>query len=167
MKLITAIFLMLALVGCKSVTLHYGDKENPQRVTSVTGLDSSDAARVMNTSSYHSALKNIPQKAIVTIKGVPGQNVTISNRAEFTVWAPSTSADYVAPPSTKSEFAENVEAVGNATSNVLGAALPVVGIVQAGKALKSGFDAAGKDPVQVQTQIVEPQIVEPTVIRVP
>ena len=162
MKFITAIFLMLALVGCKSVTRHYGDKENPHRVTSVTGLDSSDAARVMNTSSYHSALKNMPQKAIVTIKGVPGQNVTISNLAEFTVWAPATSADYVAPPSTKSAFAENVEAVGDATSKVLGAALPVIGVVKAAEVLKAPKQVVtSTQQVSQPTQVIEPFIVRP------
>ena len=161
---IAILLLPLLLLGCAAPNagVTFGDPANPNRITGITGLESRDAANIVNQSGYYDAVKNKPNKAIVSIKAQKGQVVSISGLDEFIVWAPSSGDDAVIPLQTKSAFAENVEAVGNATSNVLGAALPVVGVVQAGKVLKSGFDASSKDPVQVPTQIVEP-----TVIQVP
>lgn len=87
---------LLAACGSTPVTLTYGDKENPNRVTAVTGLKSHDAANVMGYSSYTDAQVKKPQKAVCSLKARDGQTLNITGLAEFTCWAPE--ADTMAKP---------------------------------------------------------------------
>ena len=125
MRLIITILLAGLLAACGSTTkLNFGDKENPSRVTSVEGLESHDAANVMTNKDYIDGKTKAPQKALVSFKAHPGQQITI-NAAEFTVWQPTSPADDIRPaPQAKSTFERNTAAVGgllkDATPIVLG-----------------------------------------------
>ena len=91
MKTIFALAFALLLAACNtapSTTLTFGDEKNPSRVTAVSGLKSHDAANVASYSNYTSAQIKKPQKAVCSLKAVPGQTLNITGLAEFTCWAP-------------------------------------------------------------------------------
>ena len=91
MRFIIPLALAALLSACSSpVTLTYGDKENPNRVTAVTGLNSHDAANAMSYSSYTDAQVKKPQKAVCSLKARDGQTLNITGLAELTCWAPET-----------------------------------------------------------------------------
>jgi len=146
MRTLIALMLTAFLAACGTdggVTVKFEDAKDPNRVTSMTGLKSRDAANVANQSNYYSAQVKKPQKAIVSIKAHEGQSITFSGVKEFTVWAPSTEDDKLATPQlAPTEFAENVTALGNATSKVIGAATPVVGINEGAKTIRNGQNTA-------------------------
>lgn len=148
MRTLIALMLTAFLAACETnsgVTVKFEDAKDPNRVTSMTGLKSRDAANVANQSNYYQAKVKAPQKAIVSIKAHEGQSITLSGVKEFTVWAPSTEDDKLATPQlAPTEFAENITALGNATSKVIGAAAPVVGIIEGAKTIRNGQDAALK-----------------------
>lgn len=90
----------------------------------IKGLESHDVANIVTNRDYVNAKVNTPQKAIVSMKAHPGQQITI-NAAEFTVWQPTSPADDIkAPAQAKSTFERNTAAVGglikDATPVVLG-----------------------------------------------
>lgn len=146
MRTLIAIALTAFLAACETndgVTVKFDDKTDPNRVTSMTGLKSRDAANVANQSNYYNAQVKKPQKAIVSMKAHEGQSIVLSGVKEFTVWAPSTEDDKLAQPTlAPTEFAENVTALGNATSKVINSATPVVGVLEAGKTIRNGQNTA-------------------------
>jgi hypothetical protein len=93
------------------------------------------------------------------------------NKSECSILAASTNAvqtlagrpDAIRTPRT------NAEVAGDVTGKVVDATVTLGVATVVGGALKDGFDAAAKDPVQVrtQTQVVRPEIVRPEVILVP
>lgn len=90
----------------------------------IKGLESHDVANIVTNRDYVNAKVTAPQKAIVSMKAHPGQQITI-NAAEFTVWQPTSPADDIkAPAQAKSTFERNTAAVGgllkDATPIVLG-----------------------------------------------
>lgn len=119
MRSFFAILLAFALTACGStVQLSFDDKDNPNRVTSVTGLESHDAANVITNRDYIDGKVKAPQKAIVSMKAHPGQQITI-NAAEFTVWQPSGPQDDIkAPAQAKSAFERNTAAIGGLVKDV-------------------------------------------------
>lgn len=98
MRIFITILLVGLLAACSSkpVTLTFGDKENPNRVTAVSGLKSHDAANVMGYSSYTDAQVKKPQKAVCSLKAAAGKELKIDGLSEFTCWAPET--DQMARP---------------------------------------------------------------------
>lgn len=187
MRTLIALMLTAFLAACETnsgVTVKFEDAKDPNRVTSMTGLKSRDAANVANQSNYYQAKVKAPQKAIVSIKAHEGQSITLSGVKEFTVWAPSTEDDKLATPQlAPTEFAENITALGNATSKVINAATPVVGVLEAGKTIRNGqntalqsqqinatsnaaiasqgIEAASKPPVIVSTQPTGSSVIFP------
>lgn len=142
-KLLLALALPMILAACTEtgggVTVKFEDAKDPNRITSMTGLKSRDAANVANQANYYQAQVKAPQKAIVSIKAHEGQSITLSGVKEFTVWAPSTEEGKLATPQlAPTEFAENITALGNATSKVIGSATPVVGIIEGAKTVRNG-----------------------------
>lgn len=91
-----ALAMILAACGSNPVTLNYGDKENPNRVTSVTGLKSHDAANTITYGAYTDAQIKRPQKAVCSLKAATGKELKIDGLSEFTCWAPET--DQMAKP---------------------------------------------------------------------
>lgn len=89
-----ALAAMLAACGGKPVKLEFGDKADPSRITAVSGLKSHDAANVLTHKDYVEGKVKQPQKALVSFKAHPGQQITI-NAAEFTVWQPSRGDDQI------------------------------------------------------------------------
>jgi hypothetical protein len=168
MKLLLAFAAAAVLAGCASpnASVTFGDPTDPTRITAISGLKSRDAANLAGQAGYYDAVKNTPQKAIISIKAAKGQVVQISGLEEFIVWAPSNPNEKIEQVQTQTEFAENVTAVGNATSKVLGSALPIVGVVTAGEVLKNG-----NKPAQVVTQpastVVRPEVIQPQVVFAP
>jgi hypothetical protein len=81
---------ILAACGSSTATLNYGDEKNPNRVTSVTGLKSHDAANTITYGAYTDAQVKKPQKAVCSLKARDGQTLNITGLAEFTCWAPET-----------------------------------------------------------------------------
>jgi hypothetical protein len=146
MRTLIALILTAFLAACVTndgVTVKYEDKNDPGRVTSMSGLKSRDAANVANQSNYYNAKIKAPQKAIVSIKAHEGESITLSGVKEFTVWAPSTDDDKLAQPTlAPTEFAENVRALGSAVKDVASAATPIVGILEGGKTIRNGQNTA-------------------------
>lgn len=97
-RTITTLALAVILAACSStpVTLNYGDEKNPNRVTSVTGLKSHDAANVITYAGYTNAQVKKPQKAVCSLKAASGKELKIDGLSEFTCWAPET--DQMARP---------------------------------------------------------------------
>jgi hypothetical protein len=81
---------LLTACGSTATTLHYGDEKNPNRVTSVTGLKSHDAANTITYGAYTESQIKKPQKAVCSLKARDGQTLNITGLAEFTCWAPET-----------------------------------------------------------------------------
>lgn len=129
MKRLFIILAALALAACGSSTeLQFNDKNDPGRVTGIKGLDSHDAANILTNRDYVDGKIKAPQKAIVSIKAHPGQQITI-NAAEFTVWQPSGPQDEIkAPAQAKSAFERNMDATGRLVEKAtpLGAAALLV-----------------------------------------
>jgi hypothetical protein len=83
------------------------------------------------------------------------------NKSECSILAASTNAvqtlagrpDVIRTPKT------NTEVAGDVTGKVVDAAVTLGVATVVGGALKDGFDAAAKDPVQVQTQVVRPEVI--------
>lgn len=126
MRLIITILLAGLLAACStaSTTVTFGDKENPNRVTSVSGLKSHDAANVMGYSAYTDAQIKKPQKAVCSLKAVQGQTLNITGLAEFTCWAPE-----------EDRMARPVQAEGEA--------------MQAARAIREGIGGTIKDATPV------------------
>lgn len=129
MRIIITLALAALLAACGSPTkLHFGDKENPSRITSVEGLESHDAANVLTNKDYIDGKVKAPQKAIVSMKAHPGQTIEIK-AAEFTVWQPTGPQDDIRPaPQAKSTTERNLDAAGTFVQKVtpalaIGAAL--------------------------------------------
>lgn len=145
-RIVLAIAAALVLSACASggnAVLKYEDPENPQRVTSVSGLKSRDAANSANNAAYYDSKVRAPQKAIVSIKAHEGQSITLSGVKEFTVWAPSTQDDRVAAPTlAPTEFSENLRAAGAFVRDVGSVATPIVGILEGAKTIRNGQDAS-------------------------
>jgi hypothetical protein len=118
---------ILAACGSSPVTLTYGDEKNPSRVTAVTGLKSHDAANVITYAGYTDAQVKKPQKAVCSLKAVPGQ--VISGLGEFTCWAHET--DQMARP---------VQADGE--------------LMQAAKAFREGVGGTLKDAAPVAAAVI-------------
>ena len=106
MKSIVSILSALALSACGS-TASLNTKTGE-----VSGLESHDVANIITNKDYVDAQVKKPQKALVSMKAHPGQQITI-NAAEFTVWQPSGPQDEIAKPTqAKSTFVQNTEAIG-------------------------------------------------------
>jgi hypothetical protein len=106
MKHILAILSVLALSACGSSA-----KLNT-KTGEISGLESHDVANIVTNRDYIDGKIKQPQKAIVSMKAHPGQQIMI-NAAEFTVWQPSGPQDQIAQPKqAKSTFVQNTEAVG-------------------------------------------------------
>lgn len=122
MRFIITLALAALLAACGTTA-----SLNPQ-TGEIKGLDSHDVANIVTNRDYVNAKVNAPQKAIVSLKAHPGQQITI-NAAEFTVWQPTSPADDIkAPAQAKSAFERNTAAVGALVRDVtpalaIGAAL--------------------------------------------
>ncbi len=92
MRFVITLVLVAILAACTSnpVTLTYGDEKNPNRVTSVTGLKSHDAANTITYGAYTDAQIKKPQKAVCSLKAAAGKELKIDGLSEFTCWAPET-----------------------------------------------------------------------------
>jgi len=133
MKRIFAIILAaLALTACGSnpVTLNYGDKENPSRVTSVTGLKSHDAANVMNYGKYTDAKVNKPQRASCSMKAAKGQVLSITGLDEFTCWLPDNDQTE-APEQADSEAMQAAKAFREGVGGTIRDVTPAIAIREA------------------------------------
>jgi hypothetical protein len=124
---LAAIGLALTLAACKSstVTLNYADKENPTRVTSISGLKSHDAANVANFGTYANAKAVEKQKEACSIEAQPTGTIELKGIKQFTCYSGGPSDDGLAKPTqARSEFVENMDATGRliqkATPVVLG-----------------------------------------------
>jgi len=118
MRLIITLMLASLLAAC-STTASLNSQTGE-----IKGLDSHDVANIVTNRDYVDGKIKAPQKALVSMKAHPGQQITI-NAAEFTVWQPTGPQDDIkAPPQAKSAFERNVKAVGglikDATPVVLG-----------------------------------------------
>lgn len=84
------------------------------------------------------------------------------NKSECSILAASTNAvqtlagrpDQIRTPRT------NAEVAGDVTGKLVDATVTLGVATVVGGALKDGFDAASRDPVQVRTQVVEPRIIQ-------
>lgn len=89
----------LAVAGCgttSNATLTFGDKENPTRVTSVSGLESQDVANVANYGAYTNTVATKSQKKVCEIKAKDGQTISMSGVDSISCYAPE--PDAIAKP---------------------------------------------------------------------
>lgn len=106
----------MAIAGCSTtstVTLNYADKENPGRVTSITGLKSHDAANVANFGTYANAKADEKQKEACSIEALDNQTIEMKGVKKFTCYQGSNGDEGVAKPTqARSEIVENMDATG-------------------------------------------------------
>lgn len=129
MKRLFIILAALALAACGSPTkVHFGDKDNPSRITSVEGLESHDAANVMSYAAYADTQVKKPQRAVCSFKAAAGKELKFEGLSEFTCWAPDTDTT-AKPTQAKSTFERNADATGRVIEKAtpLGAAALLVG----------------------------------------
>ena len=107
--------LAFALAACSSspVSLTFGDKENPNRVTAVTGLDSHDAANVVNYGSYTTGKATEKPKEVCAFEAIEGQTMSFSGVKKISCNAVDTSDRLAGPVQAKSAFERNAAAVGD------------------------------------------------------
>ena len=117
---------LLAACGSNPVTLTYGDKENPQRVTAVTGLKSHDAANVIGYGAYTDAQVKKPQKAVCSLKARDGQVLNITGLSEFTCWAPETDT-MTAPKQAEGELMQAARAFREGVGGTIKDVTPLAG----------------------------------------
>lgn len=114
----------LAACGSNPVSLSFGDKENPNRVTAVTGLESHDAANVVNYGAYTNSKATEKPKEVCAFEAIDGQTMTFSGVKKISCNAVDTSDRVAQPVQARSNFERNMDATGKlverATPAVLG-----------------------------------------------
>ena len=111
--LILAAAATLAACSTSPVTLNYADKENPARVTSISGLKSHDAANVANFGTYAHAKATEKQKESCSFEALDGKEMSFSGVKKITCYQGSNSEDGVGRPTqAQSEFVQNLDAAG-------------------------------------------------------
>jgi len=145
-----AVAMILAACGSKPVTLTFDDKENPSRVTAVSGLKSHDAANALNYGAYTNAQVKKPQKAVCSLKARDGQTLNITGLAEFTCWAPE--ADTMAKPvQAEGELMQTARAI---REGIGGTAKDITPALAVGAALSDRKDArtAATEQARIQAE---------------
>lgn len=152
MRSIIALVLVALLTACGSnpVTLNYGDEKNPSRVTSVTGLKSHDAANVMTYGTYIDGQVKKPQKAVCSLKAVPGQ--VISGLGEFTCWAHE--EDKTAKPTqADGDLMQAAKAVREAVGGTIKDATPAI-VVREAVADRKDARQAGLEQTRIENETI-------------
>lgn len=110
--LAAAVVVSVAACGSQPVSLTFGDKENPNRVTAVTGLESHDAANVVNYGSYTGAKATEKDKTVCAFEAIDGQTMEFKGVKTIKCNAVDTSDRVAGPVQAKSAFVNNAAAVG-------------------------------------------------------